>query len=166
MILSLSENMLVAVPWEKGFSSWKVPLFVSLVVVKSNNSANYCVVAYSTTWTSRVWPRAQREAGARRGTRTAAAAVVETRSQEAVAPTRPCDSTAWAGAARATRAGPGSASSCFKDLNVLKQLVAWSRKNQHHADTHKAVLQCLQYAHLNYLAVKVILYRIDWIREV
>lgn len=58
----------------------------------------------------------------------------ETRNQEpveevtpslgGVAPIQPCDSTAWAGAAKATRAGPGSASSCFKDLNVLEQLVA------------------------------------------
>lgn len=76
----------------------------------------------STSWTSRGCRRPAPGAAAR-ATRRRPAARAATRSPAAVRPTRPCDSTAWAGAARATRAGPGSASSCFKN-NVLKQLVA------------------------------------------
>lgn len=59
-----------------------------------------------------------------RGTKSQVQEEEATLNQGGAVPTRLCDSTAWAGAARATRAGPGSASSCFKDLNVLKQLVA------------------------------------------
>lgn len=74
----------------------------------------------STNWTSRGCRRAAGRAGARRGTRTAAAASAATPSPGAPPGTRPCDSTAWAGAARATRAGPGSASSCFKRWHVFE----------------------------------------------
>lgn len=73
----------------------------------------------STSWTSRGCRRRARGAAAR-GTRRRRAAAARTASRAAAPPTRPCDSTAWAGAARAMRAGPGSASSCFKK-HVLKQ---------------------------------------------
>lgn len=75
----------------------------------------------STNWTSRVCPLAVRgpAVAARRGTKTRQAAAAATRSPGGAPQTQPCDSTAWAGAARATRAGPGSASSCFKGLNLL-----------------------------------------------
>lgn len=55
-----------------------------------------------------------------RGTTRPAGAEAPTPSLGGPQGTQPCDSTAWAGAARAMRVGPGSASSCFKRSTSFK----------------------------------------------
>ncbi|CAG9581322.1 unnamed protein product [Danaus chrysippus] len=83
--------------------------------------------AIRTNWTSRVCRLREQEEVAP-GTRRLRAEEGETRSPGGAPRSRPCDSTAWAGAARATRAGPESASSCFK-TNVLKLVATAGRTN-------------------------------------